>query len=105
MKDLSVIGKFPEVLGAALSDPGGALLEAVGAIDGEVAAAVHAFSVRSLCQAGDLVGIGSFQRASIVSPSRICVITLEGESVLGVYLDPAKPLATVEKKLQDISVK
>jgi len=78
MKDLNVIAKFPEVIGAVLSDLSGALIDSVGSVDGEAASAVHSFSLNSLCQAGELLGLGNFQRCSIVGP-----------------------LSAVEKKLQD----
>jgi len=102
MKDLSVIAKFPEVVGAVLSDLSGALIDSVGKVDGEAASAVHSFSLSSLCQAGDLLGLGSFQRCTIVGPGKSCVLTIEDGAVLGVYVDPSKPLSVVEKKLQDI---
>jgi len=101
MKDLTVIAKFPEVVGAVLSDLSGALIDSVGNVDGEAASAVHSFSLNSLRQAGDLLGLGTFQRCSIVGPGKACVITIEDGAVLGVYVDPSKPLAAVEKKLQD----
>lgn len=101
MKDFNVIAKFPEVQGAVLSDPTGALLDVVGNIDGEVAGAVNAYSIRSLGQAGELLGLGGIQRASIVGPTKSVVITLQDEEILGVYVDPDKPLAAIEKKLND----
>lgn len=101
MIDLSVIAKFPEVVSAVLSDLSGALIDSVGNVDGEAASAVHSFSLSSLCQAGELLGLGNFQRCSIVGPGKACVITIEDGVVLGVYVDPTKPLSAVEKKLQD----
>lgn len=101
MKDFNVIAKLPEVVGAVLSDTSGALLDWSGNIDGEVAGAAHAFSVRSLARAGDLLGLGNFQRVSVVGPTKSCVITLQGDTVLGTYVDPTKPLAAIEKKLHD----
>lgn len=97
-----MIAKLPEVVAAVLSDPSGALLDCSGNIDGEVAAAVHAFTVQSLGRAGELLGFGGFQRASVVGPSKACVITLQADTVLGTYVDPAKPLASVEKKLDTL---
>jgi hypothetical protein len=102
MKDISVIARIPEVVGAVLSDPSGALLDAFGSVDGEAAGAVHAYSVLALSQAGEMLGLGSFQRAAVVGPKAACVLTLQPEGVLGVYVDPQKPLALVEKKLEDL---
>lgn len=101
MKDFSAIAKFPEVVAAVLSEPSGALLDSVGNVEGEVAGAVHAFSLQAFSQVGDALGLGTFQRASISGPSKVCVLTIQDDSVLGVYVDPSKPLAAVEKKLND----
>lgn len=101
MKELNVIAKFPEVQGAVLSDMSGALIDSVGNFDGEAAGAVHSFALSSLCQAGEVLGLGHFQRCSIVGPGKGCVITIEDGAVLGVYVDPNKPLSAVEKRIQD----
>jgi hypothetical protein len=101
MKDINVIAEFPEVLGAVLSDASGALLDALGDVDGESAGAVHAYSLRALSQAGELLGLGGFERVTVLGPGQACVIALQGDAVLGVYVDPAKPLAPFEKKLLD----
>jgi len=101
MKDISAIAGFPEVVGAVLSDLTGALLDSFGSVDGEAAGAVHAYSVVSLGQAGELLGLGAFERAAITGPGAACLITLEGERVLGVYVDPTKPLPPIEKKIRD----
>jgi len=97
-----VLAKLPEVVGAILSDPSGALLDSVGSLDGETVGAVHAFSVHALAQAGELLGLGAFLRASVTGPVKACLLTIQDDAVLGVYVDPAKPLAVVEKKLQGI---
>ena len=101
MKDISVIAEFPEVVGAVLSDPAGALLDAFGSVDAETAGAVHAYSVVALSQAGELLGLGAFERAAIAGPGATCLLSVEGEAVLGVYVDPTKPLPALEKKLRD----
>jgi predicted regulator of Ras-like GTPase activity (Roadblock/LC7/MglB family) len=101
MKDIGVIAAFPEVVGAVLSDPAGALLDSFGSVDGEAAGAVHAYSVVALSQAGELLGLGAFQRAAVVGRGATCLLSIEGDAVLGVYVDPSKPLPTIEKKLRD----
>jgi predicted regulator of Ras-like GTPase activity (Roadblock/LC7/MglB family) len=101
MKEFSAIAKLPDVVGAVLSDHSGALLEWSGAVDGETAGAVHAFMVRGFSQAGDLLGIGSFQRVSVVGPTKACVVAIHGDTILGTYTDPTKPIANVEKRLQE----
>jgi predicted regulator of Ras-like GTPase activity (Roadblock/LC7/MglB family) len=102
MTDIHVIAKLPEVVGAVLSDPSGALLEAVGNLDGEAVGAVHAFSVQALGQAGEMLGLGTFLRAAVTGPAKTCVLALQHDGVLGVFVDPTKPLAVVEKKIQDL---
>lgn len=101
MKDINLIAKLPEVLGAVLTDPSGALIDAFGDVDGESAGAVHAYSVRGLSQAGELLGLGSFERASITSAGKACVIATHDEAILGVTIDPSRPLGAFEKKLKD----
>jgi len=102
MNDISVLARIPEVLGAVLSDPSGALLDFFGSVDGEAAGAVHAYSVLALSQAGEMVGLGSFQRAVVIGPKAVCLLSLQSEGVLGVYVDPQKPLALIEKKLEQL---
>jgi hypothetical protein len=101
MKEFSAIAKLPDVIGAVLSDHSGALLEWSGAVDGETAGAVNAFMVRGFAKVGDLLGIGPFQRVSIVGPSKACVVAIHGDTILGTYTDPTKPIASVERRLQD----
>ena len=101
MRDINVIAKFPEVQGIVLSDLSGALTDSFGNVDGEAAGAVHSYALRALTQAGELLGIGEFQRASFTGRGVSCLIMLQGEEVLGVYVDPSKPLAGVEKKLSE----
>ncbi|HSY21930.1 MAG TPA: hypothetical protein VK841_07440 [Polyangiaceae bacterium] len=99
MKNFDVVAKFPEVSAAVVSDSSGAILEWSGDIDGEAAGAVHSFSMQSLAQAGELLGLGGLERASIVGPTKACVIAVQGDEVLGVYSLPGKAFSAVEKKL------
>lgn len=101
MKEFNAIAKLPDVIGAVLSDHSGALLEWSGAVDGETAGAVQAFMVRGFSQAGELLGIGNFQRISVVGPSKACVVAVHGESILGTFTDPSKPIAGTEKRIQE----
>jgi len=101
VKNLSLISKLPEVLGAALSDESGALLECSGQMDGEIAGAVHAFTVRALTQAGETLGLSAFERATIVGPSSACIVAVHDGIVLGVDVDPHKPLNAIEKRIWD----
>jgi predicted regulator of Ras-like GTPase activity (Roadblock/LC7/MglB family) len=101
MKEFSAIAKLPDVIGAVLSDHSGALLEWSGAVDGETAGAVNAFTVRGFSQVGELLGIGTLQRISIVGGTRASVITVQSDSILGTYTDPTKPIGNVERRLQE----
>jgi hypothetical protein len=101
MKEFSAIAKLPDVIGAVLTDDSGALLEWSGAVDGETAGAVNAFMVRGFRQAGELLGIGSLQRVSVVSSTRACVVTIQNDAILGTYTDPSKPIANIERRLQE----
>jgi len=101
MKEFSAIAKLPDVIGAVLSDHTGALLDWAGAVDGETAGAVHAFMVRGFTGVGELLGVGSLQRVTVVGPSKACVVAIHGDAILGTYTDPTKPIGSVEKRLQD----
>ena len=102
MKNFNLVAKFPEVVGAVLSDSSGTLLDSVGALDGEVAGAVNSFSAKALLQAGELLGLGMLQKATITGTSKNCIITIDDDEVLGVYVDPSKPLGAIEKKLETV---
>jgi predicted regulator of Ras-like GTPase activity (Roadblock/LC7/MglB family) len=102
MKEFSSISKIPGVIAAVVGDSDGALVEWSGSVDGESSAAVHAFAVRGFAQAGEQVGLGELQRMSIVGPSSACVIAVTRDSLVGVYGDPSKPVAGLERRLQEI---
>jgi predicted regulator of Ras-like GTPase activity (Roadblock/LC7/MglB family) len=102
MKCFTLIAKLPEITGAVLSDSSGALLESSGSADGEAAGAVHVFSLHGLNRAGEMLGLGGIGHASVVGPSMTCVMFLHGDEILGVYVDPSKPLSAVEKKLHEL---
>ncbi|HEY5961850.1 MAG TPA: hypothetical protein VIV60_35065 [Polyangiaceae bacterium] len=105
MKEFSAIAKLPDVIGAVLSDHSGALLEWSGAVDGETAGAVNAFMVRGFSQVGELLGIGTLQRVSIVGATRASVVTVQGDTILGAYTDPSKPIVNIERRLQETLLK
>jgi predicted regulator of Ras-like GTPase activity (Roadblock/LC7/MglB family) len=105
VKNFSVVAKFPEVIGAALTDSSGMLIECAGQMDGEVAGAVHAFTARALSQAGEVLGLSSFERATLVGGKSVCVVVVHENSVLGAEIDPSKPLSVVEKKIWDTITK
>src|SRR4051812_31499228 len=102
MKQFSLIAQLPEATGAVMSEPSGALLDCAGAIDAEAAGAVNAFCVQVFGKAGESLGLGSFQHAAIVGDHTACALSAPEGVVLGVYFDPARPAALIEKKIQDI---
>lgn len=105
MKNFGIVTKFPEVLGAALTDGSGVVLECSGRMDGEAVGAVHAFTARYLAQAGETLGLSTLERLSLVGNKSVYVIAVHENSVLGAEIDPSKPLATIEKKIWDTITK
>lgn len=93
------IAKFPEVTAMVVTDRAGALLESSGDIDGESSGAVHVVAMQGLVRCGDALGLGTLDRISITAPRRTCVIAPRDHEILGIYLDPTKPLGAFENKL------
>jgi predicted regulator of Ras-like GTPase activity (Roadblock/LC7/MglB family) len=93
------IAKFPEVTALVVTDDAGSLLESSGDIDGEALGAVHVVTTQALTRCGNALGLGPLHRVTITGPRRACLIALHDEEVLGVYVDPTKPIGVFEKKL------
>jgi predicted regulator of Ras-like GTPase activity (Roadblock/LC7/MglB family) len=102
MKNFDAVAKLPGIVGAALSNDSGSLLEFVGNIDGDTVGAVNAFSVQSLGKAGEVLGLGSLERIIVSDPGRSCIALVLGDEVLSVYADAGRPFANLEKKLDTI---
>jgi len=94
------IAQLPEVLALVVTDDLGALLESSGELDGEALGAIHIVVLQTLTRCGNALGLGTLQRCTITGPARACLIGVHGHEVLGVYLDPAKPLGVFERKLE-----
>jgi predicted regulator of Ras-like GTPase activity (Roadblock/LC7/MglB family) len=105
VKNFSIVAKFPEVIGAALSDASGTLLDSAGQVDGEMAGAVHAFTARALEKAGEVLGLSTLDRVTLVGGKSACVIIVHDGNVLGAVVDPSKPLAAIEMKIWDAVTK
>jgi predicted regulator of Ras-like GTPase activity (Roadblock/LC7/MglB family) len=105
VKNLNAVSKIPEVLGAVLTDPSGILIEYTGQMDGEVAGAIHAFTARALSQSGEILGLNTLERVSLVADKSVCVLAVSDNSVLAAEVDPSKPLGPIEKKLWEASTK
>ncbi len=93
------IAKFPEVTALVVTDDAGSLLESSGDIDGEALGAVHVVTTQALTRCGNALGLGSLQRLTVTGPRRACLIAIYEQEVLGVYVDPSKPIGMFEKKL------
>lgn len=93
------IAKLPEVTALVVTDDAGALLESSGDVDGEALGAVHVVTTQALGRCGDTLGLGPLQRVTITGPRRACLIAVYDREVLGVYVDPTKPIGAFEKKL------
>src|SRR5882762_3951202 len=94
------IAKFPEVAAMVVTDDAGSLLESSGDIDGEAIGAVHVVTMQAIARCGDALGLGTLERVTVTGPRRACLIALYDQEVLGVYMDPTKPIGAFEKKLE-----
>src|ERR1041384_8597573 len=94
------IAKFPEVTALVVTDDAGSLLESSGDIDGEALGAVHVVTTQALTRCGTALGLGTLHRVTITGPKYACVIAVHDREVLGIYVDPTKPIGAFEKKLE-----
>jgi predicted regulator of Ras-like GTPase activity (Roadblock/LC7/MglB family) len=94
------IAKFPEVAALVVTDDAGSLLESSGDIDGEALGAVHVVTMQAFARCGTALGLGAILRVTITGAKRACLIAVYDQEVLGVYVDPTKPLGAFEKKLE-----
>lgn len=94
------IAKFPEVIALVVTDGAGALLEASGDIDSEAVGAVHVVTMQALTRCGNALGLGALDRLTVTGGKRACLIAIYEHEVLGIYLDPSKPVGPFEKKLE-----
>jgi predicted regulator of Ras-like GTPase activity (Roadblock/LC7/MglB family) len=96
------LSRLPEVTALVISDRSGALVEATGDIDGEAAGAVYTVAAEALGRAGEQLGLGPLSRASIAGPATACIVAVHDEGVVGIHVDPKKPVGAVEKKLDGV---
>jgi predicted regulator of Ras-like GTPase activity (Roadblock/LC7/MglB family) len=102
MINVSTISKFPEVRSAIVADLRGALLESAGEPDAEGIAAIVGFVTSAMAQAGDLLGIGGLQRIVVSGPGSASILTINGDTIVVAFVDPSKPVAAIEKKLDAV---
>jgi predicted regulator of Ras-like GTPase activity (Roadblock/LC7/MglB family) len=93
------IAKFPEVTALVVTDDAGSLLESSGDIDSEAIGAVHVVTMQALTRCGNALGLGALERLTVTGPKRACLIAVYDHEVLGIYVDPTKPIGAFEKKL------
>jgi len=94
------IAKFPEVAALVVTDDVGSLLESSGDIDGEAIGAVHVVTMQALTRCGNALGLGPLHKVTVTGPRRACLIAIYEQEVLGIYVDPTKPIGAFEKKLE-----
>jgi predicted regulator of Ras-like GTPase activity (Roadblock/LC7/MglB family) len=94
------IAKFPEVTALVVTDDAGSLLESSGDIDSEAIGAVHVVTMQALTRCGNALGLGALLRLTVTGSKRACLIAVYDHEVLGIYVDPTKPIGAFEKKLE-----
>jgi predicted regulator of Ras-like GTPase activity (Roadblock/LC7/MglB family) len=95
----SQISRLPEVLALVVTDRAGNLLESSGDLDAEAAGAVYAVAADALARAGELLGLGTFDRLSLTGGTA-CVVAVHEQGLLAIQLDPRRPLGPIEKRLE-----
>src|SRR4051812_8951045 len=96
------LSRLPDVTALVISDRSGALVEATGDVDGEAAGAVYTVAAEALERAGDQLGLGPLVRACVTGPATACIVALHEEGVVAIHLDPKKPMAGIEKRLDGV---
>jgi len=98
----SPVVRSAEVSAMVVTDRTGVLIESSGEIDGETAGAVYAVAAGDLDRLGEQLGLGPFQRASITGPTSACIVAIHEDGVMAMQLDPRKPIAAMERKLDGV---
>jgi len=94
------IAKFPEVTALVVTDDAGSLLESSGDIDSEAIGAVHVVTMQALSRCGSALGLGVLEKLTVTGGAHACLIAVYDDEVLGIYVDPTKPIGAFEKKLE-----
>ncbi|HEY0195842.1 MAG TPA: hypothetical protein VGC42_32230 [Kofleriaceae bacterium] len=101
----SQIAKLPEVVGLVLTDAGGAVLEAsletATGLDGETIGAINLATKQALSRCGNALALGPLQRFTVTGPRRASLVSVFDHQLLGVFIDPTKPIGAFERKLAD----
>ena len=97
---LALLTNIREIKSAVVADEMGALLESMGAnSDSEAVAAVMGFTVSSINQVGEALGLGPAQRISFTGSNQSCILTILDSNLVATFVDPAVSLSGIEKKL------
>jgi predicted regulator of Ras-like GTPase activity (Roadblock/LC7/MglB family) len=94
------IARFPEVAALVVTDDTGSLLESTGDIDGEAIGAVHVVTMQALTRCGNALGLGALHKVTVTGQRHACLIAIFEQEVLGIYVDPTKPIGAFENKLE-----
>jgi predicted regulator of Ras-like GTPase activity (Roadblock/LC7/MglB family) len=94
------IARFPEVAALVVTDDTGSLLESTGDIDGEAIGAVHVVTMQALTRCGNALGLGPLHKVTVTGQRHACLIAIFEQEVLGIYVDPTKPIGAFENKLE-----
>lgn len=97
------IAKLPEVVGLVVTDAAGAVLEAsleTTGLDGETVGAVQLAAKQALARCGNALALGPLQRFTITGPRRASLVSVFDHKLLGIFVDPTKPIGAFERKLE-----
>ena len=98
------IAKLPEVVGLVITDAAGAVLDATletsGGLDGETVGAVNLATKHALSRCGNALALGPLQRFTVTGPRRASLVSIFDHHLLGVFIDPTKPIGAFERKLE-----
>lgn len=100
------IAKLPEVVGLVVTDAAGAVIEAslerAGDLDGETVGAVQLAIKQALSRCGNALALGSLQRFTVTGPRRASLVAIFDHQLLGIFIDPSKPIGAFERKLEAV---
>ncbi len=105
MPTISDIANMPDVAAIVLTDDTGALLDYKGVVvDPEMCGGVHLVATQMLAQCGNALGMGLLHKTAVIGRKHAWLILTFKQQVLGIHIDPAKPMSTFEKRLENASV-
>ena len=100
MSELDHLALVPGVTSAVLGDLQGTHRASMREPDGESVSAIAGVVALGLIEAGEPLGLGLFDSASIAGPARAQLLIMKASDVLAATIEPAGVLPNVEKALQ-----